>query len=42
MASEIWTEKYRPKIFDEIKGQKEIVKRIRAFVESKSIPHLLG
>ena len=41
MASEIWTEKYRPKDFSEIKGQKEIVKRVKAFVEQQNIPHLL-
>jgi len=41
MDSAIWTEKYRPKDFSEIKGQKEIVKRIKAFVEMQNIPHLL-
>jgi len=41
MDSAIWTEKYRPKDFSEIKGQKEIVKRIKAFVEQQNIPHLL-
>ena len=37
----IWTEKYRPKDFSDIKGQKEIVKRVKAFVEQKNMPHLL-
>ncbi len=37
----IWTEKYRPKDFDEIKGQDEIVKRAEAFVKKKNMPHLL-
>ncbi len=41
MDSAIWTEKYRPRDFSEIKGQKEIVKRIKAFVEQQNIPHLL-
>ena len=41
MDSAIWTEKYRPKEFSEIKGQEEIVKRVKAFVEKKNIPHLL-
>ncbi len=41
MTSSIWTEKYRPATFDDIKGQKEIVEKIRAFVESKNMPHLL-
>ena len=41
MAEEhaIWTEKYRPKDFSEIKGQKEIVARVKAFVEQKNMPH---
>lgn len=41
MQNQIWTEKYRPRKFDEVKGQKEIVKRMRAFVEKQNIPHLL-
>mgnify|MGYP001559614889 CR=1 FL=1 len=39
--SALWTEKYRPSDFSEIKGQKEIVKRVKAFVEQKNLPHLL-
>jgi replication factor C small subunit len=41
MDSSIWTEKYRPQDFSEIKGQKEIVRRIKAFVELQNVPHLL-
>lgn len=41
MISSIWTEKYRPGTFAEVKGQKEIVEKVRAFVETKSMPHLL-
>ena len=41
MISSIWTEKYRPGTFADIKGQKEIVEKIKAFVESKNMPHLL-
>src|SRR3989338_2994951 len=41
MTSSIWTEKYRPATFADIKGQKEIVEKIKAFVESKNMPHLL-
>ena len=37
----LWTEKYRPSDFSEIKGQKEIVKRVKAFVEQQNMPHLL-
>lgn len=39
--SSIWTEKYRPKTFSEVKGQTEIVQRVQAFVEQKNMPHLL-
>lgn len=38
---DIWTEKYRPHSFDEIIGQKEIVRRVRAFVETEKMPHML-
>ncbi len=41
MDSAIWTEKYRPSKFEEIKGQKDIVEKIKAFVVSKNLPHLL-
>jgi replication factor C small subunit len=41
MEHSIWTEKYRPKSFSDIKGQKEIVKRVKSFVEQKNMPHLL-
>ena len=39
--SAIWTEKYRPKDFSEIKGQKDIVERVKAFVQQKNMPHQL-
>ncbi|MBT5023508.1 replication factor C small subunit [Candidatus Woesearchaeota archaeon] len=41
MTSDIWTEKYRPKVFADVLGQDEIVKRVEAFVNKKSMPHLL-
>ncbi|RMF56214.1 replication factor C small subunit [Candidatus Woesearchaeota archaeon] len=41
MANEIWVEKYRPKTFSEIKGQKTIVEKVKAFVKQQNIPHLL-
>ncbi len=37
----IWTEKYRPQDFSDIKGQDAIVARIKAFVEQKNMPHVL-
>jgi len=39
--STIWTEKYRPKLFEQVKGQQHVVKRVKAFVEQKNMPHLL-
>ena len=41
MVGEIWTEKYRPKNFEEIVGQEEIIKRVRNLTNSLNIPHLL-
>ena len=37
----LWTEKYRPKNFEDVKGQDRIVSRIKAMVGNKNIPHLL-
>ncbi|MFH2027692.1 MAG: replication factor C small subunit [Nanoarchaeota archaeon] len=37
----IWTEKYRPKDFSELKGQKDIIKRVKAFVEQRNMTHQL-
>ena len=39
--SEIWTEKYRPSIFDDMVGQQEIVKRASALVQAMNIPHIM-
>jgi len=39
--SEIWTEKYRPKKFEEIVGQNDIIKRVQSLTNSLNIPHLL-
>lgn len=41
MTSTIWTEKYRPQTFQELRGQEEIVNKLQAFVSQKNIPHLL-
>ncbi|MFA5061029.1 MAG: replication factor C small subunit [Candidatus Pacearchaeota archaeon] len=40
-SSEVWTEKYRPKKFEDMVGQSEILKRVRSLVNSLNIPHLL-
>jgi replication factor C small subunit len=37
----IWTEKYRPTIFEEMVGQQEIIKRVQSLVQANNIPHLL-
>ncbi len=41
MGFDVWTEKYRPQRFSDIIGQKEVIKRVNAFVEKRSMPHLL-
>ncbi|MEW5760140.1 MAG: replication factor C small subunit [Candidatus Thermoplasmatota archaeon] len=38
---EVWVEKYRPKSLKDIIGQSEITERLSAYVEVKSMPHLL-
>ncbi len=40
-TSSIWTEKYRPQHFSEVRGQHNIVKRLSALVALKNIPHIL-
>lgn len=37
----IWIEKYRPMRLEEIVGQDEIVRRLRAYVSTGNMPHLL-
>ena len=39
--SSLWTEKYRPAGFSDIRGQAEIVKSVKAFVDQQNLPHLL-
>ena len=41
MSYEMWTEKYRPKTLDEIVNQREIVERLKSFVEAKNVPHCI-
>ncbi len=41
VPSQIWVDKYRPKNFSEIIGQDYFVKRVKAFLDSKNLPHLL-
>jgi len=37
----LWVEKYRPQRFSEVIGQEAIVERVKGFVVSKNMPHLL-
>ncbi len=37
----VWTEKYRPKKFEEVVGQEEVIKRVKSLTNSMNIPHLL-
>jgi len=37
----IWTEKYRPKKFEEMVGQDEIIRKVQNLTKSLNIPHLL-
>jgi len=39
--SAIWTEKYRPKNFEDIDGNEHVVSRVKAFVTARNMPHLL-
>lgn len=41
MTSGIWTEKYRPKNYDEVVGQEDTIKRIKGLTNSLNIPHLM-
>ncbi len=36
-----WVEKYRPRTLDEMIGQEEVVKRLKAYAEKKEMPNLL-
>ena len=41
MEFQVWTEKYRPHSLNDIINQKNIVDRLKAFVEKKTLPHML-
>jgi len=38
---EIWIEKYRPQTLDDVKGQDDIVDRLRSYIAQEDLPHLL-
>lgn len=37
----MWAEKYRPRLLNDLKNQKEIVEQLKRFVKTKSMPHCL-
>ena len=41
MVEAVWVEKYRPKVLDEVVGQKEVVKRLRNYVKTRNLPNML-
>jgi len=41
LSFEMWAEKYRPKSLDQMVNQKEIVSRLKSFVESRNVPHCI-
>jgi len=41
LSFEMWAEKYRPKTLDDMVDQKEIVERLKSFVESRNVPHCI-
>src|SRR5660397_34443 len=41
IKEEIWIEKYRPKKLDDVVGQVEVIKRLKSYVQSRNLPHLL-
>lgn len=41
MREEIWVEKYRPMKLDDVFGQEETVERLKSYVRSRNLPHLL-
>jgi len=41
MEEVIWTEKYRPKGFDEIVGHEHIISNLKHLTESNNLPHLV-
>jgi replication factor C small subunit len=41
LSYEMWAEKYRPKSLGEMVNQKEIVERLKSFVQAHNIPHCI-
>jgi replication factor C small subunit len=41
LSFEMWAEKYRPKLLNDIVDQKEIVERLKSFAKSRNVPHCI-
>jgi len=41
IKEEIWIEKYRPIRLDQVAGQEETIERLKSYVATKNLPHLL-
>jgi replication factor C small subunit len=41
LSFEMWAEKYRPRSLKDMVNQKEIVERLKSFVDAKNIPHCI-
>jgi len=41
MEEIMWVEKYRPRKLDDVVNQREIVARLKVFIQEKSMPHLI-
>ena len=39
--NEVWVEKYRPKKLDEVVGQEGAIERLKSYVKSRNMPHLM-
>jgi replication factor C small subunit len=41
LEAAMWAEKYRPRLLNDLKNQKEIVEQLKRFAKTKSMPHCL-
>ncbi|MBT3394823.1 replication factor C small subunit [archaeon] len=37
----MWTERFRPKEFEEVRGQEKIIPRLKSFVKQDNMPHIM-
>ena len=41
LLKEVWTEKYRPRLLNEVVGQRDVIQRLQSLIERKALPHCL-